>query len=190
MHNTTTGCTYGMKIVTICGSTRFRAEITEANRMLTLAGYVVLAPGVFAHDGDEITDEQKATLDALHLQKIDQARWIYVVNPGGYIGESTRREIAYARKTGKGVLTLADVGINGWTDEQRLSRGADTLDQVAATTEPRPETGTCTCGGQLDPVVDGNLRYCPDCRTWWEIHTAPTHPARVRAPRPDGGDRG
>jgi len=96
------------QIVTLCGSTRFRAEMTEANRRLTLAGYLVFAPGVFAHDGDEITDVQKAALDRLHFQKIDRAAWIYVVNPGGYIGESTRREVEYAIRTGKTVQYLID----------------------------------------------------------------------------------
>lgn len=99
----------GPEIVAICGSTRFRAEIAEANRMLTLAGAIVLAPGVFAHDGDEITEEQKVALDALHFRKIDLAAWIYVVNVGGYTGESTQREIAYARRTCKGVRFLETV---------------------------------------------------------------------------------
>ena len=96
-------------IVTICGSTRFRAEMTTANRELTLAGYIVLAPGVFGHDGDEMTEAQKSALDELHFRKIDLAELIYVVNPGGYIGDSTRREIAYAHRTGKRVRYLVDV---------------------------------------------------------------------------------
>ena len=54
-------------IVVICGSTRFRREITAANRGLTLAGHIVLAPGVFGHDGDEVTEQQKCQLDELHL---------------------------------------------------------------------------------------------------------------------------
>lgn len=103
-------------IVTICGSTRFRAEIAEANRRLTLAGYVVLAPGVFAHDGDEITEEQKTGLDLLHLQKIDMAVLVYVVNPGGYVGESTTREIAYAQRSGKRVRYLEPVAIEPVAD--------------------------------------------------------------------------
>lgn len=82
--------------VTICGSTRFRAEIADVNRRLTLDGWLVLAPGVFGHDGDEMTEQQKLRLDALHFEKIMLSGWIYVVNPGGYIGESTRREIEYA----------------------------------------------------------------------------------------------
>lgn len=93
-------------LVTICGSTRFRDEIARVNRELTLAGFVVLAPGVFVHDVDEVTEQDKARLDRLHLYKIDLASWIYVVNPGGYVGESTRNEIEYATRTGKSVWYL------------------------------------------------------------------------------------
>ncbi|BCJ27857.1 hypothetical protein [Actinocatenispora sera] len=93
------------EIVCICGSTRFVDEMRAANRDLTFAGVIVVAPGVFVraedHGADElITSEQKAALDALHLRKIDLADRVLVVNPGGYIGESTSREIAYARATG------------------------------------------------------------------------------------------
>lgn len=72
----------------------------EANRDLTFAGVIVVAPG----EADEvISDEQKAVLAALHLRKIDLADRVLVVNPGGYIGESTSREIAYAHAAGKPV---------------------------------------------------------------------------------------
>ncbi|MEU6135911.1 hypothetical protein [Nocardioides sp. NPDC047086] len=96
------------EIVCICGSTRFVDEISEANRDLTFAGVIVLAPGVFLRTEDReagmsIAEEQKTALDALHLRKIDLADRVLVVNPGGYVGESTSREIAYARATGKPV---------------------------------------------------------------------------------------
>jgi len=92
------------EIVCLCGSTRFADEMREVNRLLTFAGVIVLAPGVFAHaTGEELSVEQKAALDALHLRKIDLADRVLVVDPGGYVGESTRREIAYARTTGKPV---------------------------------------------------------------------------------------
>lgn len=88
------------EIVCICGSARFVSEIRAANRDLTFVGIIVVAPG----ESDEvITDEQKAVLDALHLHKIDLADRVLVVNPGGYVGESTSREIAYARAAGKPV---------------------------------------------------------------------------------------
>jgi hypothetical protein len=94
------------EIVCICGSTRFVDEMSAANRDLTFAGVIVVAPGVFRPAEDPpadklITEEQKTALDALHLRKIDLADRVLVVNPGGYIGESTRREIAYAHATGK-----------------------------------------------------------------------------------------
>ncbi|MEU4393788.1 hypothetical protein [Kribbella sp. NPDC023855] len=94
------------EIVCICGSVRFGEEMRAANRDLTLAGVIVVGPGVFPraedHEGNEVlTNEQKAALGALHLRKIDLADRVLVVNPGGYIGESTSREIAYARAAGK-----------------------------------------------------------------------------------------
>ncbi|MEV0647563.1 hypothetical protein AB0I28_20080 [Phytomonospora sp. NPDC050363] len=96
------------EIVCICGSVRFADEMNAANRELTFAGVIVVAPGVFPSAGDReadasITDEQKTALGALHLRKIDLADRVLVVNPGGYIGESTSREIAYAQATGKPV---------------------------------------------------------------------------------------
>lgn len=88
------------EIVCICGSTRFVDEMRAAHRDLTFAGVIVVAPG----EADEVvTDEQKAVLDALHLRKIDLADRVLIVNPGGYVGESTSREIAYARAAGKPV---------------------------------------------------------------------------------------
>jgi hypothetical protein len=86
------------EIVCICGAARFMTEMRAVNRELTFAGVIVLAPS----EADEApTPKQKAVLDALHLRKIDLADRVLVVNPGGYVGESTRREIAYARSTGK-----------------------------------------------------------------------------------------
>ncbi|WP_395638249.1 hypothetical protein [Pseudolysinimonas sp.] len=88
------------EIVCICGSARFVNEMRAANRELTLAGVIVVAPGEAA---DVITDEQKSALGSLHLRKIDLADRVLIVNPGGYIGETTSREIAYARAAGKPV---------------------------------------------------------------------------------------
>ena len=86
------------EIVCICGSARFMTEIRAANRELTLSGVIVVAPS----EADESpTPEQKAVLDAAHLRKIDVADRVMIVNPGGHLGESTRREIAYAEAAGK-----------------------------------------------------------------------------------------
>ena len=88
------------EVVCLCGSARFMAQMHELARELGLAGVVVLAP-VDAEDAP--TPEQKAALDALHRHKIDLADRVLVVNPGGYVGESTAGEIAYARESGKPV---------------------------------------------------------------------------------------
>ena len=86
------------EIVCICGSTRFVDEMCAANRELTFAGVIAVAPG----EADEsVTDEQKTVLDALHLRKIDLADRALVVNPDGYVGESMSKEIACAHATGK-----------------------------------------------------------------------------------------
>jgi hypothetical protein len=96
------------KIITLCGSTRFRDEFVSAQKRLTLEGNIVISVGLFGHSGDtEVwTEKTKEMLDDMHLRKIDLADEIFVINPGGYIGESTRNEIEYANKTGKTVRYL------------------------------------------------------------------------------------
>ena len=46
-------------------------------------------------------------------RKIDLADAIFVVDPGGYIGESTTREIEYARSAGKPVVRLSQIDDGG-----------------------------------------------------------------------------
>jgi len=103
------------RVVTLCGSTRFKNEFMEAQKRLTLAGNIVISVGLFGHAGDHEVWEQmdegtltktKEMLDDMHKRKIDMADGIYVINVGGYIGESTRSEIEYALKTGKSVEYL------------------------------------------------------------------------------------
>ena len=95
-------------VVCLCGSTRFSQEFHEANLRETLAGRIILTIGCDTK-GDEalnLTDIDKQRLDVLHLKKIDMADEIFVINPGGYIGESTRREIRYATLRGKRIRFL------------------------------------------------------------------------------------
>ena len=96
------------KIVTLCGSTRFKEQFLEAQKRLTLDGCIVISVGLFGHSGDgEVWKPGvKEMLDDMHLCKIDMADEIFVINVGGYIGESTKREIAYAESTGKTVRYL------------------------------------------------------------------------------------
>ena len=100
----------GFKVTTLCGSTRFKDEFLEAQKRLTLEGNVVITVGLFGHSGDDVvwTEGVKDMLDRQHLAKIDLADEIYVINVGGYIGDSTRREIAYAEFKGKTISYLEE----------------------------------------------------------------------------------
>ena len=96
------------KIVTLCGSTRFKEQFLETQKRLTLEGYIVISVGLFGHSGDDDVWKPgvKEMLDDMHLRKIDLADEIFVINVGGYIGESTRRAISYAEKTDKTIKYL------------------------------------------------------------------------------------
>ena len=95
-------------VITLCGSSRFKEQFLEAQKRLTLEGNIVISVGLFGHSGDnEVwTSGTKEMLDNMHKRKIDMADAIYVINVGGYIGESTRSEINYAEKNGKGIIYL------------------------------------------------------------------------------------
>ena len=97
-------------VITLCGSTRFKEQFLEAQKRLTLAGNIVISVGLFGHSGDDEvwTEGTKEMLDDMHKRKIDMADGIYVINVGGYIGQSTLSEIEYARSQGKPVEFLEE----------------------------------------------------------------------------------
>ena len=97
-------------VITLCGSTRFKEQFLEAQKRLTLAGNIVISVGLFGHSGDDEvwTAGTKEMLDDMHKRKIGMADGIYVINVGGYIGQSTRSEIEYARSRGKTVEFLEE----------------------------------------------------------------------------------
>ena len=103
------------KVITLCGSTRFKDQFLETQKRLTLEGNIVISVGLFGHSGDnevwENMDEgtltvTKAMLDDMHKAKIDMSDEIFVINVDGYIGDSTRSEIKYAKAHGKAVRYL------------------------------------------------------------------------------------
>ena len=98
-------------VVTLCGSTRFKDEFLEVQKKLTLQGNIVISVGLFSHsDGQENMNEDtlKMLID-IHKRKIDMSDSIYVINVGGYIGNTTKTEIEYAKKHGKEVRYLEEV---------------------------------------------------------------------------------
>ena len=95
-------------VITLCGSTRFKEQFMEVQKRLTLEGNIVISVGLFGHSGDDEvwTEGTKEMLDDMHKRKIDMADGIYIINVGGYIGQSTRSEIEYALAHGKTVEYL------------------------------------------------------------------------------------
>lgn len=100
------------RVVCLCGSTRFKAEYEHWARHYAFEGVVVLTVGFFMHADEEVIDETtKAGLDQLHLHKIDMADEVFIINPGGYIGESTLSEIEYAESRGIEVRYLVTTSV-------------------------------------------------------------------------------
>ena len=93
------------KVITLCGSTKFKEEFLREQKRLTLEGNIVISVGLFGHSGDdEVWSEgTKEMLDDMHKRKIDMADEIFVINKNGYVGTSTKSEIEYATNTGKKV---------------------------------------------------------------------------------------
>ena len=133
------------KIITLCGSTRFKDQFIEEQKRLTLEGNIVISVGLFGHAGDqEVWDgmdegtlsKTKEMLDDMHKRKIDMADEIYVINVGGYIGDSTRSEIQYAEEHGKTVLYYEDT-----RKDEMLRQLAEARQHIA--------DGKCKTGDQV-----------------------------------------
>lgn len=91
-------------IICLCGSTRFHEAYVQQNMNETMKGNIVLSVGVFGHTIHsflELDEFDKENLDGLHMDKILMADEILVLDVGGYIGESTKNEIEFAKKNGK-----------------------------------------------------------------------------------------
>lgn len=101
-------------VITVCGSSRFVEQMAVVRWELEKQGNITLGlhllPAAYAQCQDHIAEEQgvAAQMDELHLRKIDMSDKIFVVNVDGYIGESTAREIAYAKARAIPVVYLED----------------------------------------------------------------------------------
>jgi RimJ/RimL family protein N-acetyltransferase/uncharacterized protein YkuJ len=101
-----------MKVITLCGSTKFKKQFEQANAYLTLQGNIVISLAFFEQsEGFEITQEQAELFERLHFRKIDMSDEIFVIDVDGYIGSSTKKEIKYAKEKGKTVRFYSKSGI-------------------------------------------------------------------------------
>lgn len=98
------------KIITLCGSTRFKDYFYKVQADLTLKGVIVISLGSFAHsDGLILTEDMESVLVEMHKQRIDMADGVYIINKDGYIGKNTKMEIHYAKKHGKTIEYLEPI---------------------------------------------------------------------------------
>lgn len=98
-----------MKTYTICGSMKFAEKMKKvAKKLETENGYKILQC-VYVDDINKLTNEDIKKLQEEHYRKIDISDGIYVVNVNGYIGESVRKEIEYAKQANKEILYYYDI---------------------------------------------------------------------------------
>lgn len=100
-----------MKIITICGSMRFIKEMAEISEKLELQGNCILAPiyNPARTSKDDFTQDEALMLKKMHKEKINLADTILVVNVGGYIGDSTKSEIEFAKSLNKEIIYYTDL---------------------------------------------------------------------------------
>ena len=99
-----------MKVITVCGSYKFKKEMTEITEKMALKGKCMLTPNEMTKtDKEAYTEEEAFMLDQMHKEKIKLSDAILVVNVNGYIGNSTKSEIAFAKAQNKEIVFYTDL---------------------------------------------------------------------------------
>lgn len=99
-------------IITLCGSARFEQDFKDWNTKLGLLGHSVFSLSAYPSDlpggKDWYSEDQKITLDLVHLNKIKVSDAILVLNRDNYVGSSTAREVQWARMLGRQIIWLKE----------------------------------------------------------------------------------
>ena len=98
-----------MKIITLCGSLKFKKEMMTIAEKMSLDGYCILTPVYPVSEDIKRTKEQLIKLKEAHFKRIELSDAILVVNINNYIGESTNLEIDYTKKLGKEIIYYTDL---------------------------------------------------------------------------------
>lgn len=99
-----------MKIITVCGSLKFKDEIMKISEKLELEGNCMLCPIYPTRsDKDAYTEEELEMLGKVHKEKIKISDAILVVNVDNYIGNSTKKEVEYAKSLNKEIIYYTDI---------------------------------------------------------------------------------
>ncbi len=99
-----------MKVITVCGSMKFIKEMMDITERMELEGNCMLLPiyNPLKPSKDYFTEEEVMMLDKMHREKIKLSDAILVVNVNGYIGNSTKSEIEFAKSLHKEILYYTD----------------------------------------------------------------------------------
>lgn len=95
------------KIVTICGSMKFKDTMIKIAKELEIKNKYIVIQCVYSNE--KFNKEEQRILADLHYKKIKISDAIYVINVDGYIGSSTYKEIEYAKKLNKEVIYLEPI---------------------------------------------------------------------------------
>ena len=95
-----------MRVITLCGSLKYQSEMMIVAENLSLKGNCVLTPVFFADDANNLTKSELKNLKDAHLKRIELSDAIYVVNKDKYIGNSTKKEIDYAKSLNKEIIYM------------------------------------------------------------------------------------
>lgn len=99
-----------MRVITVCGSYKFKKEMTKITEKMALEGNCMLTPIELTRENKEAyTKDEALTIAKMHKEKIKLSDAILVVNVNGYIGNSTNSEIEYAKSLNKEILYYTDL---------------------------------------------------------------------------------
>ncbi len=100
-----------MKVIQVCGSMKFIREMMEISEKVELQGNIVLMPmyNPLRPNKDAFTNEEILILDKMHRERIKLSDAILVVNVDGYIGNSTKSEIEFAKSLNKEIIYYTDI---------------------------------------------------------------------------------
>lgn len=97
-----------MKIITVCGSFKYKEAMMKTSEQLCLEGNCVLSPS-YPISNKKYSDEDKEILGKIHLERIKICDAIVVINVDNYIGEATMKEIDFAKSLGKEIIYYNDI---------------------------------------------------------------------------------
>ena len=95
-----------IKVIALCGSLKYQYEMMKVAEILSLKGNCILTPIYPTNDTFKLSESEIRKLKVAHLKRIELSDAIYVVNKDKYIGNSTKKEIEYAKSLNKEIIYM------------------------------------------------------------------------------------